>query len=254
MHVKSDKLYYCRMRRIKEKIMGRFKWLLFAAALFFSCPIAFAGDITFHFCKESSDDNEAGMVYGFMYVKAAPDPADNCVYLHVTAPVNQIVEYKGNSTTIYYPDDNKAIIFESDRKAPKINPMDPAAKKLNLGDMGMVLVNTSKTEGGTTEIWAPKNITASPIKNITLMKAGDGTLRMININDKSGKLVSKTQYSDFKKINGIEMPLDIETYSAAGGPSFEAVKLSKPDDKSRLPEIIAKFAVPPKTDIETVKF
>jgi hypothetical protein len=219
------------------------------------CTALLAADVSFDFYKESHEGQEVEKVYGYMYIKAAKVREDNCVYIHVTNPVNQIIEYKKDATTFYYPEEKKAIILLANPARPGINAMDPAAKKLDLKNSGMALVRAQKIQGGTRETWAPKKIIGAPVKEIDVEKTDKGAVSMIEIKDKAGKTVSRMKYGDFADINGIKMPLFIETFSMAGGEAeYENINLSRPDDKTPLPPEIKDFTVPKGAEIEKVKF
>jgi hypothetical protein len=225
--------------------------LLFFSVAFASC---YAGDISFNFYRESQAGGETEKVYGFMYLKLSPNEADNCIYIRVTAPVNQIIEYKTLKTSIYYPGDKQAIVFESIKSQAKINPMDPAMKKIDLGAAGFLLVKKQKQGDGRKETWVPKDRAAVPIKEIVLGMAGSGAITLIEIRDRAGKIMSRMKYADFVKINGRNIPLTVETYSSTGGGEEDQLtKLSKPDDKAVLPAEIQNFKIPAGTETQNVK-
>lgn len=217
----------------------------------FICTFSAAKDISFEFSKETNEDNEVEKAYGYMYVKIMNNKADNCVYIHVTSPVNQIVEYKGSTTTIYYPEEKKAFIYESGGSVGRINAVEPAAKNLNLKNSGLLMIKNDKTADGTREVWVMKNIAASPIKEILVGRTKKGAVSLLEIKDKSGKILSRMKYSDFRMINGTEMPLYIENYITG---SSEIMKLSNPDERSPLPDLIRNFAVPKDAEIDRIRY
>jgi hypothetical protein len=210
--------------------------------------------MSFHFYKETHKNQKVEIVNGFMYLKVSNNASNNSIYLYVTAPVNQIVEYNSSKTTIYYPEEKKAFIFESSRPSSVMGPLDAMLKTPDLGKAGLVLVKNIKTMDGNEQIWMPKDIAVAPIKEITIDTAANGVVDLVEIKDKQGKIMSRIKYSNFKSINNHEVPLFTETYSINGsGSSYESMRLTSPNSRAVLPEEIRDFKIPKDANVEKYK-
>ncbi len=206
--------------------------------------VSFSADVSCNFFRETRENSKIEKVYGFMYFKISENDKNNSMYLHVTAPVNQIIEYKTNKTTIYYPDEKKAFIFKYEKKSAKINPMDPAFKKIDLSAAGFILAKKERKGKGKREIWVPKEKKKSPIKEIVLGTTGSGAVNFIEIKATDGRIISRMKYGNFMKVGSREIPLYFEAYKSTGSSeNFETTKLSDPDSKSGLPEELQNFKI-----------
>lgn len=253
MGLKFDTL----IKIMKKQSGGRMKIRIALLLVFFSSFTAvacLAEDMAFDFFRETQDDAGTEKVYGFIYIRLHENDAENAIYIRVTAPVNQIIEYKGQTTVIYYPEEKKAIIFESQQAQPKIDPMGAAFKKPDLSRIGFKLAKINKAGRGIRETWAPVDLMKSPIKEVIMESAGSGSVTLLEIKSRDGKIAARMKYGDFITIKGREVPLFMETYGAVGGAkNYQKTKLSNPDAKSKLPDEILNFKIAPDAEVQMVK-
>lgn len=227
--------------------------------LFFLCavfPILLnAGNISFNFYKESLESGKLEKTGGFLYMKVGSGTLDNVFYLHITYPVNQIIEFTKKETNIYYPDDKKAVILVNKDAISTGNFMDPAAKKMDLKALGFKLMELKKSKSGTKELWVPGNIAGSPIKSIMIEKNAENRLLNMEMRAKNGSIMTRFEYADYTKIGDKKLPLFIKTYSGGEKDSYqEIIRLSAVKEDVKLPPIIQNFAIPGGTDLKKVQF
>lgn len=169
-------------------------------------------------------DNNSHLSSGFIYY--SPEKA---LTAHVTSPLEQWMIFKGDTLSIFYPDENKLIKIPS-RGGEVTLPIFQLIINTSLEDLGLVAagytLNDTRLENDKiTAVWKPPSTADKILGDLIATYLHDSLISIVAYNPK-GKIVSQQTYSDYLISEGMLFPghLEVTTYGKTDS-VFEAIHL-----------------------------
>ncbi|MCF7911335.1 MAG: hypothetical protein K9M99_02315 [Candidatus Cloacimonetes bacterium] len=173
----------------------------------------------------------------------------------ISEPLLQWMIVEDNSMLIYYPDELKAI---------KLNTRNPVTlpffktfigvinENLGLAELGYTIDRNEVVEDTLFLYWNPPQVLAKTFGQ-HILKLKDNKIVYSEQQNKKGKILSKTIYSDYMEVNNFTFPLQVESYVyEKKSVSVELITYSNPIFNGKLPEEIELFTLPDNIEVNEI--
>ncbi len=182
---------------------------------------------------------------------------DTTTFVKVIKPINQWLIYKGKSIVIYYPDKNNAIFIKG--SSPAILPffhsiLGLVDDNINLDKLHYTIIKSEKIKDTLKITWQPPKEIRGGIGNYRISFTNDRISCIENFDNK-GKIISKTNYKDYKKIDNKYFPTNSKTYTYINKRidseenSFYNIAINK-----EIPIEIKNFKIPADSKIQEIEW
>jgi len=208
--------------------------------------------ISVEFIKTVREGNSKEVVKGSIYYQA-PDK----IILLIREPIKQWMLLEGKLTTLYYPDERRAIQITgwSSTSLPFFQAFLGGMKEdYGLSELGYKLEGNEIKGDTLVTHWNPPEKLKGRLGEITLAVAANEII-YVESRDPGGQITAKVQYSNHIQYGAVYFPLQIVTtrYSR-GDTTSERVVYGEPLFDKPLPPEIRNFKIPSGVKIEGTKW
>ncbi len=183
---------------------------------------------------------------------------DNTLTIHVSAPLEQWMIFKGDTLSIFYPVENKLIKMPS-RNGEVTLPIFQLLINTDREDLGLVeagyTLQETKVEGEKiTAVWRPPEATKKILGDLIATYMHDSLISIVAF-DPNDKIVSRQIFSEYIANDGKLFPtkLEVTKYNKIDS-AFEAIHLEDVAFGAEIPEESLNPAIPDSVETTTIEW
>jgi outer membrane lipoprotein-sorting protein len=198
-------------------------------------------------------DETSHLSSGFIYY--SPEKA---LAAHVISPLEQWMIFRGDTLSIFYPNENKLIKIPS-RGGEVTLPIFQLIINTSLEDLGLVAagytLNDTRLENDKiTAIWKPPSTAEKILGDLIATYMHDSLMSIVAYNPKE-KIVSQQIYSDYLISEGMLFPghLEVTTYGETDS-VFEAIVLKDVAINAEIPDDMLNPIIPDNVEATTIEW
>ena len=229
-----------------------------AITIILFCTNAFSTieNISVKFMQNIINPNESTITEGKIY--SIID--EKKIYLKIDIPITQYMIISENETFIYYPDDNKALHYDStfDNALPFFQVFINIAKnnEISYSNIGFEIEKNIVDNDTLITIWKQSNKSKkSSLGNIQVGLFED-RLEFIRIKNKKKKIISTMNFDKYTSYEGKEFPLKIKItqYFKERVSSYEIITFDKLEINTDFNSELEIFSIPKSTEIKEIRW
>ncbi len=177
---------------------------------------------------------------------------------HVTSPLDQWMIFKGDTLSIYYPDENKLIKMPS-RSGEVTLPIFQLLINTNLEDLGLVkagyTLNDTRVENGKiTAVWKPPSTAKKILGDLIATYMHDSLISIVAFDPKD-RVVSRQIFSNYMESEGKLFPghLEVTKYGKVDS-VFEIIHLNDVTFNAEISDELLNPAIPNDVEATTIEW
>ncbi len=176
-------------------------------------------------------------------------------FMHVSYPINQVLFSKSDTTYIYYPKRKEGFKFTSNytNTTDVSKGLMPVFKDEYLTKLGMILVKSDYKKGKLIKYYSPSD-SKSPLKFIKIVYKNH-LIRKIEIINRDDKVIKRSVYGNYEKIDKKNIPMSIVNYSSTGKDSIVSeIKYDSLNFIENIPDSVQNYRIPKNIKLKEMKW